>query len=255
MCQALERGVMRSKRRAMQCMRKAAENGYAHACLQLACRMYGDQPYAREVGRVLEAAGVATSDGEAAGVAMPAREVQGALEVSPLAVFVTWRGRGRGRGGRKGEGTGAEAGAGARVGAGAEVGTDAGMGAGAGAGADAGAGARAEAGAGASVGSGGEAAWARAGDCFGAGGEAAPWAGPEATDNAAAAAVAGRGAARAAAARAAAVTAAATAATIRLAAHDVPFDILASVVHWLRMGGMTGRGLHSSTFELNLSRF
>ena len=100
MCQALERGVMRSKRRAMQCMRKAAENGYAHACLQLACRMYGDQPYAREVGRVLEAAGVATSDGEAAGVAMPAREVQGALEVSPLAVFVTWRGRGRGQIGR-----------------------------------------------------------------------------------------------------------------------------------------------------------
>ena len=45
----------------MQCRRKAAENGHADACVQLAARMYGDQPYAREVGHVVEAAGVATS--------------------------------------------------------------------------------------------------------------------------------------------------------------------------------------------------
>jgi hypothetical protein len=42
-------------------MRKAAENGYADACVRLAVRMYEDSPYAREVGHVEEAAGVATS--------------------------------------------------------------------------------------------------------------------------------------------------------------------------------------------------
>jgi len=57
-CLALGRGVTRSKRRAMQWRRKAAENGHADACLQLALRMYGDRPYAREVGHVGEAAGV-----------------------------------------------------------------------------------------------------------------------------------------------------------------------------------------------------
>jgi len=60
-CQALGRGVTRSKRKAMQWMRKAAVNGLADACLTLAVRMYGDQPYAREVGHVGEAAGGATS--------------------------------------------------------------------------------------------------------------------------------------------------------------------------------------------------
>jgi len=62
-CQALGRGVTRSKRRAMQCLRDAAENGRADACLTLAYWMYGDHPYAREVGHVGEAAGVATSAG------------------------------------------------------------------------------------------------------------------------------------------------------------------------------------------------
>ena len=57
-CQALGRGVTRSKRRAMQWLRKAAENGHAVACVKLATHMYGDQPYAREVGHVGEAAGV-----------------------------------------------------------------------------------------------------------------------------------------------------------------------------------------------------
>ena len=45
----------------MQWRRKAAEVGQADACLQLAGRMYGDEPYAREVGQVEEAAGVAAS--------------------------------------------------------------------------------------------------------------------------------------------------------------------------------------------------
>ena len=38
-CLALGRGVTRSKRRAMQWRRKAAETGYADACTQLAGRM------------------------------------------------------------------------------------------------------------------------------------------------------------------------------------------------------------------------
>ena len=70
-CQALERGVTRSKRRAMQWMRTAAENKLAAACSQLACRMYGDEPYAREVGNVGEAAGVTTSVGVMEGHDVP----------------------------------------------------------------------------------------------------------------------------------------------------------------------------------------
>jgi TPR repeat protein len=45
----------------MQWLRKAAENGIADACMRLATRMYADQPYAREVGHVMEAGGDATS--------------------------------------------------------------------------------------------------------------------------------------------------------------------------------------------------
>jgi len=45
----------------MRWARKAAENGLAQSCLQLAIRMYGDIPYAREVGHVREATGVAAS--------------------------------------------------------------------------------------------------------------------------------------------------------------------------------------------------
>jgi TPR repeat protein len=52
---------MQSKRRAMQWRRKAAENGHPDSCLHLADQMYGDHSYAREVGHVGEAAGVATS--------------------------------------------------------------------------------------------------------------------------------------------------------------------------------------------------
>ena len=70
-CQALGRGVARSKRQAMRWARKAAENGDANACAALAVRMYGDEPYAREVGRVGEAAGVATSAGVMQGHDVP----------------------------------------------------------------------------------------------------------------------------------------------------------------------------------------
>jgi len=70
-CQALGRGVTRSKRRAMQCWRKAAENGLADACLELAARMYGHHPYAREVGHVGEAARAATSAGVMEGHDVP----------------------------------------------------------------------------------------------------------------------------------------------------------------------------------------
>ena len=45
----------------MRWTRKAAENGDADACLRLAARMYGDEPYSRVVGHVGEAAGVASS--------------------------------------------------------------------------------------------------------------------------------------------------------------------------------------------------
>ena len=60
MCQALGRGVARSKRKAMLWLRKAAENGHTQSSSQLAAHMYGDHPYAREVGHLEEAAGFAT---------------------------------------------------------------------------------------------------------------------------------------------------------------------------------------------------
>jgi len=45
----------------MQWCRKAADNGDTMSCLRLAEHMYLDLPYAREVGHVVEAAGVNTS--------------------------------------------------------------------------------------------------------------------------------------------------------------------------------------------------
>jgi hypothetical protein len=45
-------------------LRKAAENGFERACLKLAARIYLDYPYAREVGQVGKAAGVAASIGD-----------------------------------------------------------------------------------------------------------------------------------------------------------------------------------------------
>jgi len=70
-CLALGRGVTRSRRRAMQWLRKAADNGQAVGCLQLAKRMYGDRPYAREVGHVGDCAGIATSAGVMDGHEVP----------------------------------------------------------------------------------------------------------------------------------------------------------------------------------------
>ena len=70
-CQARGRGVTRSKRRTQHWLRKAAENGNANACFKLAANMYGDRPYAREVGHVGEAAGVAASNGVMEGHEVP----------------------------------------------------------------------------------------------------------------------------------------------------------------------------------------
>ena len=78
-CQALGHGVTRSKRRAVQWLRKAAENGISQACLQLADDMYIDRPYAREVGHVEEAAGVATSAGAMEGHDVPPDVLTGVL--------------------------------------------------------------------------------------------------------------------------------------------------------------------------------
>ena len=70
-CRALVRGVTRSKRRAMQWKRTAAENGHTLACWQLAHFVYVDLPYARVVGHVGEAAGGATSAGGMKGHDVP----------------------------------------------------------------------------------------------------------------------------------------------------------------------------------------
>jgi len=66
----------------MQWRRKAAESGHADACLQLAFRMYADEPYAREVGRVVEAAGVAASAGLMEGHDVPLDVLTGVLHWS-----------------------------------------------------------------------------------------------------------------------------------------------------------------------------
>ena len=70
-CQARGRGITRSKLRAMQWMRKAAENGHTNACLKLAKFVYFDMAYAREVGHVEETPGVATSAGVMEGHELP----------------------------------------------------------------------------------------------------------------------------------------------------------------------------------------
>ena len=60
-------------------MRKAAETGNADACLQLASAVYRDLPYAREVGQVVEAAGVATCAGVMEGHDIPPDVMNGVL--------------------------------------------------------------------------------------------------------------------------------------------------------------------------------
>ena len=81
-CQALGRGVTRSKRRAMQWTRKAAENGHAGSCLTLAARMYDDRPYAREVGHVGEAAGVSSPAGVTEGHDVPPDVLTSVVQVA-----------------------------------------------------------------------------------------------------------------------------------------------------------------------------
>jgi TPR repeat protein len=64
---------------AMRWQRKAAENGHDEACLKLAAYMYEDAPYARQVGHVEEAAGVATSAGATEGHDVPPDVMIGVL--------------------------------------------------------------------------------------------------------------------------------------------------------------------------------
>jgi TPR repeat protein len=78
-CQALGRGVTRSKRMAMRWRRKAAEDGHTDSCLNIAARMYSDQPYAREVGHVGRADGVATSAGVMEGHDVPPAVLTGVV--------------------------------------------------------------------------------------------------------------------------------------------------------------------------------
>jgi TPR repeat protein len=59
----LLRGVTRSKQMSMRWTRKAAENGDTDSCFSIALWMYLDHPYARVIGHVGEAAGVAASAG------------------------------------------------------------------------------------------------------------------------------------------------------------------------------------------------
>ena len=93
-CQALGRGVTRSKRRAQQWTRKAAENGHTNACLVLAAHMYGDQPYAREVGHVEEAAGVASPAAIVEGHDVPLDVLTGVVMSTGSVPYVAWRWRG-----------------------------------------------------------------------------------------------------------------------------------------------------------------
>ena len=55
----------------MRWMRKAAENGNADMCVHVAQWMYADMPYAREVGHVEEATGIAASVGVMEGHDVP----------------------------------------------------------------------------------------------------------------------------------------------------------------------------------------
>jgi hypothetical protein len=64
-------GVTRSKEMSMIWTRKGAENGHTETCLDLAAWVYQDRPYAREVGHVAEAGGVASSAGVMEGHDVP----------------------------------------------------------------------------------------------------------------------------------------------------------------------------------------
>jgi len=77
--QALGRGVTRSKQMVMRWLRKAAENGDTDSCVIVATRMYLDMPYARDVGHVVEAAGVASSAGIMEGHDVPSDVLSGVV--------------------------------------------------------------------------------------------------------------------------------------------------------------------------------
>jgi TPR repeat protein len=70
-CQALGRGVTRSKRQAMTWLRRATELGHVKTCMRLTNGIYEDEPYAREVGRVEDPAVVATLAGGMEGHDVP----------------------------------------------------------------------------------------------------------------------------------------------------------------------------------------
>jgi hypothetical protein len=73
-------GVARSKRRAMQLRRKAADMGVVQSCVQLAREMYADWPHARVVGYVeVEATGVATSAADEEGHDVPPEVLKSVL--------------------------------------------------------------------------------------------------------------------------------------------------------------------------------
>jgi TPR repeat protein len=63
--------VTRSKQMAMRWLCKAADLGNAVACQKLSARMYGDEPYARKVGSVGDAAGSTSSAGVMEGHDVP----------------------------------------------------------------------------------------------------------------------------------------------------------------------------------------
>jgi len=86
-CLALGRGVTRSKRKAMQWLRKAAENGHTQSSSQLAAHMYGDHPYAREVGHVEEeeaTARIATSTWDICKMMVVAGYLGRAVQADPM---------------------------------------------------------------------------------------------------------------------------------------------------------------------------
>jgi len=60
-------------------MRTAADTGHADACMQLASAAYRDLPYAREIGNVMEAAGVAKLAGVMEGHDIPLDVMNGVL--------------------------------------------------------------------------------------------------------------------------------------------------------------------------------
>ena len=75
----LLRGVARRKQMSMRWTLKAAEIGRDRSCWQLAASMYLGHPYAREVGYVEAAAGVATSAGAMEGHDVPADVLTGVV--------------------------------------------------------------------------------------------------------------------------------------------------------------------------------